>query len=121
MLAVAKDASDDGDDAAGMLRGVAASGGVAEGRAVVAEDPAGVELREGEVLVAKATDPGWTPLFGLASAVAVEIGGPLSPRERGGEGEWDSVRGECDGVDGEGEDGDAGASGRGSGSGGDFE
>lgn len=63
---------------AGMLRGVAASGGVAEGRAVVAEDPAGVELREGEVLVAKATDPGWTPLFGLASAVAVEIGGPLS-------------------------------------------
>ena len=63
---------------AGMLRGVAASGGVAEGRAVVARDPAGVELREGDVLVASGTDPGWTPLFGLAKAVAVEVGGPLS-------------------------------------------
>ena len=63
---------------AGMLRGVAASGGVAEGRAVVARDPAGVELREGDVLIASGTDPGWTPLFGLAKAVAVEIGGPLS-------------------------------------------
>ncbi len=32
----------------------------------------------GAVLVAPATDPGWTPLFARASAVVVEIGGLFS-------------------------------------------
>jgi pyruvate,water dikinase len=35
-------------------------------------------LRSGEVLVAPATDPSWTPLFLMAGAVVVERGGPLS-------------------------------------------
>jgi phosphohistidine swiveling domain-containing protein len=35
-------------------------------------------LRSGEVLVAPATDPSWTPLFLIAGAVVVERGGPLS-------------------------------------------
>ena len=35
-------------------------------------------LRPGEVLVARATDPGWTPLFLIASAAVVERGGMLS-------------------------------------------
>ncbi len=38
----------------------------------------GARLREGEVLVARATDPGWTPLFGRAGALVLELGGMLS-------------------------------------------
>ena len=63
----------------GPLRGIAASAGVARGRARVATSPAeGRELVPGEVLVARFTDPGWTPIFPLASAVVTEIGGMLS-------------------------------------------
>jgi phosphoenolpyruvate synthase/pyruvate phosphate dikinase len=32
----------------------------------------------GDVLVAVATTPAWTPLFAMASAVVTDIGGPLS-------------------------------------------
>ena len=63
----------------GPMRGIAASAGVARGRARVATSPAeGRELVAGEVLVARFTDPGWTPIFPLASAVVTEIGGMLS-------------------------------------------
>src|SRR5262249_7112825 len=36
------------------------------------------QLRPGDVLVARATDPGWTPLFLIASAAVIERGGMLS-------------------------------------------
>ena len=35
-------------------------------------------LRQGEVLVCPATDPNWTPLFGLAAALITDTGGSLS-------------------------------------------
>jgi pyruvate,water dikinase len=35
-------------------------------------------LQPGEVLVAPATDPSWTPLLMIAGAIVVERGGPLS-------------------------------------------
>ena len=61
------------------LRGIAASPGEAEGRAHVAESAVmGRELIPGEILVARFTDPGWTPIFPLAAAVVTEIGGVLS-------------------------------------------
>ena len=63
----------------GPLRGIAASSGRARGRARVATSPAeGRELVAGEILVARFTDPGWTPIFPLAAAVVTEIGGMLS-------------------------------------------
>ncbi len=63
----------------GPLRGIAASIGLAQGRARVATSPAeGRELVAGEILVARFTDPGWTPIFPLAAAVVTEIGGMLS-------------------------------------------
>lgn len=34
-------------------------------------------LHPGEILVARVTDPGWTPLFINASAIILEVGGPL--------------------------------------------
>ena len=63
----------------GPLRGIAASTGLAQGRARVATSPAeGRQLIAGEILVARFTDPGWTPIFPLAAAVVTEIGGMLS-------------------------------------------
>jgi len=35
-------------------------------------------LLRGDVLVCRTTDPSWTPYFAIASAVVIEIGGPLS-------------------------------------------
>ncbi len=61
------------------LRGIAASNGEAEGRAHVAHSAVtGRELTPGQILVARFTDPGWTPIFPLAAAVVTEIGGVLS-------------------------------------------
>jgi pyruvate,water dikinase len=34
-------------------------------------------FEKGEILVARATDPGWTPLFVNAAAVVLEVGGSL--------------------------------------------
>ncbi len=62
-----------------VIHGVVGCPGVAEGRARVihrADDPRGLE--PGEILVAPATDPSWTPLFVPAAAVVVDIGALLS-------------------------------------------
>jgi pyruvate,water dikinase len=63
-----------------LLRGLGASPGVVEGRVRLL--PAGRELLEGlepgEILVARTTDVGLTPLFLLAAGVVTELGGPLS-------------------------------------------
>ena len=60
------------------LRGTAISPGVHEGTVRVLESPVGADLRPGEVLVAASTDPGWTPLFLLAGALVMEVGGVVS-------------------------------------------
>ena len=62
-----------------VLRGLAASPGVVEGRArvLVREDEMD-SLLPGEILVVHTTDVGWTPLFLVAAGVVTELGGPLS-------------------------------------------
>ena len=61
------------------MTGVAASPGVASGSVRIIAGPAEfARLRPGDVLVCKATDPAWTPLFASASAVVAETGGLLS-------------------------------------------
>ena len=71
--------SDDANDPPFTLRGIAASSGVVEGLAHVAVSPAtGRDIQAGQILVARFTDPGWTPIFPLAAAVVTEIGGVLS-------------------------------------------
>ena len=62
----------------GTLVGTAVSGGVYEGHVRVVHDPACDELKAGEVLVARFTDPGWTPLFGHAGALIMEVGGQMT-------------------------------------------
>lgn len=60
------------------LSGLGASAGVVEGVAVVCTDPETAVINQGEILVAAATDPGWTPLFVPAAAAVIEIGGALT-------------------------------------------
>lgn len=60
------------------LTGIAASPGRFTGRAVVVRDPTTGRPPPGSVIVARATDAAWSPLFIDAGAVVVERGGPLS-------------------------------------------
>ncbi|BCJ75837.1 phosphoenolpyruvate synthase [Catellatospora sp. IY07-71] len=60
------------------LRGTPVSPGTYEGLARVLDSPVGARLRPGEILVAASTDPGWTPLFLLAGALVMEVGGVIS-------------------------------------------
>ena len=59
------------------LTGIAAVPGTARGRVRVLRD-ASTDLEPGEVLVARVTDVGWTPLFAYAAAVVTDIGGLAS-------------------------------------------
>ncbi|MBC7251997.1 MAG: hypothetical protein H5T62_17185 [Anaerolineae bacterium] len=62
-----------------VLPGLAASPGRITARARVMFDPAeAASLQKGEVLVAPATNPAWSPLFLTAGALVTEIGGLLS-------------------------------------------
>ncbi len=62
-----------------ILSGMAASPGQAEGVAHVAlTAEEGNRIEPGQILVARFTDPGWTPIFPLAAAVVTDIGGRLS-------------------------------------------
>ncbi len=61
------------------LLGIACSPGVIQGKAFVAltiEDT--LNFNEGDILITKFTDPGWTPTMAKASAIATEVGGILS-------------------------------------------
>ncbi len=59
--------------------GIPCSSGVAEGPArVVASLEEARALRRGEILVARYTNPSWTPLFNLAAGIVIEEGGLLS-------------------------------------------
>lgn len=63
----------------GALVGIAASGGRVQGRArVIATLQEATRLQPGDILVTRATDPGWTPVFPLVGGLVLEIGGQLS-------------------------------------------
>ena len=61
------------------LQGIAGSPGVVTGLSRIIKGPDEFNrLKKGEVLVAPITNPVWTPLFSIASAVITEVGGILS-------------------------------------------
>lgn len=65
-----------GDD---IMHGLAASAGVVQGPArVMVDGELPTRLQPGEILVARTTDVGYTPLFLVAAGVVTELGGPLS-------------------------------------------
>jgi pyruvate,water dikinase len=63
----------------GTLRGTGGSPGCVRGPAKIVRTPAdAAKLRPGDILVAPATTPSWTPLFVTAAAVVTDTGGILS-------------------------------------------
>jgi rifampicin phosphotransferase len=63
----------------GSLTGLCVSPGAVEAEVVVMRDPSEfTSMKRGAILVTRATDPSWTPLFTLATGVIVEVGGMLS-------------------------------------------
>ncbi|MBN1583003.1 MAG: hypothetical protein JXA89_20005 [Anaerolineae bacterium] len=61
----------------GELAGVSISPGVVQGKVKVLHRADEKPLLSGEILVTRATDPGWTPLFIHAGGIILEIGGAL--------------------------------------------
>jgi rifampicin phosphotransferase len=62
-----------------VLEGWAASPGRNRGQARILHGVAdGRHLLPGEIIVARTTDPSWTPLFSVAGGIVLEEGGPLS-------------------------------------------
>lgn len=61
----------------GELVGQPISPGVVQGPIKVLHTPDEKPVLPGDILVARATDPGWTPLFANAGAIILEVGGLL--------------------------------------------
>lgn len=61
----------------GDIVGDAIAPGKVTGRAKVLHTPYEKPIESGEILVARATEPSWTPIFTNAAGVVMEIGGPL--------------------------------------------
>jgi len=72
---LASEANDDPN----VLTGIPASQGEVTGIARVVHTPQGTtQLQPGEILVTRATDPGWTPVFSVIGGLVLEVGGQLS-------------------------------------------
>jgi pyruvate,water dikinase len=60
------------------IAGIGASPGVVEGPVRVILDPAQASVHEGEILVARNTDPAWASLMFLSAGLISDIGGLMS-------------------------------------------
>lgn len=69
---------DTGNIPKGALAGVPVSIGVIEGRARVVLKLEDAIIEEGDILVTKFTDPGWTPLFVSVKGLVTEVGGMMT-------------------------------------------
>ena len=59
-----------------VLRGSGTSPGMATGRARIVRSLEEIgRLEQGDILICNATDPGWTPIFSIVSAIVGETGG----------------------------------------------
>ena len=67
------------DDAGGRLQGLGISPGRVRGKVrIVRRLSDGQSIQPGEILVTRAVDPGWTPLFASVSGLILEMGSLLS-------------------------------------------
>lgn len=65
-------------DVGGSLNGIGVSPGVTEGRARVLTEPFFDDVEPDEILVTPFTDPSWSSVMFISSALVVDIGGALS-------------------------------------------
>jgi pyruvate,water dikinase len=61
-----------------LLKGIGTSPGRVSGRAKIVDDPTRAEIQKGDILVAKNTDPGWTPILSIVGGMVMEEGGLLN-------------------------------------------
>jgi pyruvate,water dikinase len=61
-----------------LLSGIGASPGVVEGVARVILDPADAEVDDGDILIARSTDPAWASIMFLSGGLVSDIGGLMS-------------------------------------------
>ena len=61
-----------------LLRGIGTSPGRARGRAKIVDNPARTDIQKGDILIAKNTDPGWTPILSIVGGMVMEEGGLLN-------------------------------------------
>jgi pyruvate,water dikinase len=66
------------DSDAETLRGIGTSPGRATGRARIVDDPTRADIERGDILVARSTDPGWTPILRTAGGIVAEEGALLN-------------------------------------------
>jgi phosphohistidine swiveling domain-containing protein len=69
---------DDPADPAEVVTGIGVSAGVVEGVVRVVTEPDFTDVEAGEVLVAPTTDPSWSSIMFVSSALVVDIGSALS-------------------------------------------
>jgi phosphohistidine swiveling domain-containing protein len=60
------------------LTGVGGSGGIAEGRVRIVDDPTFADVEPDEIIVCATTDPSWPSILFLSKALVVYIGGAMS-------------------------------------------
>src|SRR5438477_512895 len=66
-------------DETGVIKGIAASGGLGRGRACLVRAATDFhKMKPGDVLVCPASNVSWIPLFTIAVAVVTDVGGALS-------------------------------------------
>jgi pyruvate,water dikinase len=61
-----------------LIRGIGTSPGQVSGRAKIVSDPYQADIRKGDILIAKNTDPGWTPILSIVGGMVMEEGGLLN-------------------------------------------
>jgi rifampicin phosphotransferase len=59
----------------GVFHGTGVSNGKFTGKVKILKNPDPLAIKEGDVIIVKFADPGWTPLFPRAGAVVMEVGG----------------------------------------------
>jgi pyruvate,water dikinase len=72
------DAEPAADRVRGPVTGLGVSAGVVEGTVRVVTDPAFAEVEPGDILVSSTTDPSWSSIMFISSALVVDIGSALS-------------------------------------------
>jgi pyruvate,water dikinase len=61
-----------------LIRGIGTSPGRVRGRAKIVDDPTRADIQKGDIIIAKNTDPGWTPVLSIVGGMVMEEGGLLN-------------------------------------------